>query len=308
MDNGEGPTPAGFFIDNSERKRPDMTELAYVNGQILPIEQAVVPIEDRGYNFGDAVYEFFASYRGRLFRVEEHLNRLERSLRELHFPPVSREEIRDAVLRLYEASGIERAGLYLQISRAVAPRDHAFPATGAPQVIMTVRPVHEKPPELRQSGAAVITVTDIRWARCDIKTVQLLPNVLAKQQAVEAGAFDALFVSEDEVVREGTSSNVFIVSAGRLLTHPLTPRILPGITRQVILDLCKKLALPAEERFFSRNDLYAADEAFLSGTVTEVLPITRVDGNSIGDGKVGPATQKLYSALREDAGAAEQAS
>lgn len=280
-----------------------MPELAYLNGAILPIEQAMVPIEDRGYNFGDAVYEYFASYRGRLYRIEEHLDRLERSMGELRFPPVSREEIRDAILRLYAASGIDRAGIYLQISRSVAPRDHAFPAENRPQVMMTVRPVHEKPPELREKGAAVITVTDIRWARCDIKTVQLLPNVLAKQQAVEAGAFDALFVSEEGVVREGTSSNVFVVQDGRLITHPLTPRILPGITRQVLLQLCRREDLPVEERYFSREELYGADEAFLSGTVTEVLPITEVDGRPVGGGAVGPVTARLYEKLRADAGA-----
>jgi D-alanine transaminase len=280
-----------------------MPELAYLNGEILPIEQAMVPIEDRGYHFGDAVYEYVATYGGRLFRLEPHLDRLERSLRELRFPPVSRGGIREAVERLHGASGIERAGIYIQISRSVAPRDHAFPESPRPQVVMTVRPVREKPAEMREKGAAVITVTDLRWGRCDIKTVQLLPNVLAKQQALEAGAFDALFVAEDGTVREGTSSNLFIVRNGRLLTHPLTPRILPGITRQVVFELCGPLDLSVEERFFSKEVLYAADEAFLSGTVTEVFPITTVDGRPLGGGKVGPVTRRLYEALRKEAGA-----
>ncbi len=278
-------------------------ELAYVNGEIIPIDRARVPIEDRGYNFGDAVYEFIAGYRGRLYRLEEHLDRLERSMRELHFPPVPRKEIREAVLRLFEISGIPRAGVYIQVSRAVARRDHAFPPDAKPRIVITVRPVQEKPPELREKGAAVISVNDIRWGRCDIKTVQLLPNVLAKQQALEAGAFDALFVAEDGVVREGTSSNFFAVTAGELLTHPLTPRILPGITRAVVIGLCKRLHISVNERFFSLNELHRADEAFLSGTVTEVLPVTLVDNRPIGNGKVGAVTSRLYSELRRDAGA-----
>ncbi len=280
-----------------------MKELAYLNGEILDIERARVPIEDRGYNFGDAVYEFIASYSGRLYRLEEHLDRLERSLGELRFPSVSREMLREAVLRLFDASGIPRAGVYIQISRAVARRDHAFPTDATPQIVMTVRPVREKPAELREKGAAVITVGDIRWGRCDIKTVQLLPNVLAKQQALEAGAFDALFVAKDGVVREGTSSNFFVVTGDGLLTHPLTPRILPGITRAVVIELCRRLELPVNERFFSREELFDAQEAFLSGTVTEILPVTRVDERLIGDGTVGPVTERLYRELRREAGA-----
>ena len=279
-----------------------MPELAYLNGEILPIDKAMVPIEDRGYNFGDAVYEFVASYRGRLFCLDLHLDRLERSMRELAFPPLHRDTIREAIETLFTRAGIDRAGVYIQISRGIAPRDHAFPEPGPLQFVMTVRQIHEKPAELRRKGAAAITVTDIRWGRCDIKTVQLLPNALAKQQAVEAGVFDAIFVAESGEVREGTSSNLFVVKDGTLLTHPLTPRILPGITRKVIIDLCRAAGLPVEERFFDKAALLAADEVFLTGTITEVLPITRVDGQTIGDGAVGPITRRLYAELLERIG------
>ena len=280
-----------------------MQELAYVNGKIMPIEEATVPIEDRGYNFGDAVYEYIASYKGKLFCLEEHLDRLERSMAALSFPTISRDEVRQAILELFDQSGIERAGIYLQISRGVAPRDHVYPEAARPQFMMTVRPVHEKPPEFRHEGATAITVTDQRWGRCDVKTVQLLANAMAKQQALEAGVFDAIFVSEDGIVREATSSNVIIAKDGRLITHPLTEHILPGITRQVLVEMCADQGVPVEERFFDLEALYAADEVFLTGTVTEVLPIVSIDGRSIGDGKVGPLAKDLYEVLLEKIGA-----
>ena len=279
-----------------------MAELAYVNGTLSAIESARVPIEDRGYQFGDAVYEFIASYNGTLFCLEEHLDRLERSLRGLEFPPMSRDGIRKAILMLFEKASISRAGIYIQISRGAAPRNHLFPKSTSPQVVMTIREVEEKPAELRKNGAAAITVEDFRWGRCDLKTVQLLPNVLAKQKAIDAGAFDAIFISEG-IVREATSSNFSIVSGGGIITHPLNRNILPGITRMVIIDLCKELKIPVHERFFATEELFRADEAFLTGTVTEVLPIVQVDRRRIGEGRVGPVTQRLYEALRERAGA-----
>lgn len=280
-----------------------MLELAYVNGEILPIERATIPIEDRGYQFGDAVYEFVASYNGVLFCLDEHLDRLERSMRGLSLPAIPRERIREAVMTLFERAGIARAGIYMQISRGVAPRNHPFPDSVKPQIVMTIRPVEEKPAALRQNGAAAVTIEDFRWGRCDLKTVQLLPNVLAKQKAQEAGVFDAIFVSKEGIVREATSSNVFMVTDERLVTHPLTPEILPGITRAVVIDLGQDIDLPVEERFFSCEEFLGAAEAFLTGTVTEVLPIVSVDGKRIGDGRVGPVTLQLYEALRQRAGA-----
>jgi D-alanine transaminase len=280
-----------------------MPELAYLNGQIMPIESARVPIEDRGYQFADAVYEYFASYRGRLFAVEAHLDRLEKSLRALEFPPISRELLRDAVLGTFQQAGIDRAGVYLQISRGVAPRNHAFPNGAKPQIVITVRQVPDTPREYLEKGIAAITVTDIRWGLCDIKTVQLLPNVLAKQQALSAGVQDAIFVSPEGIVREGTSSNLFISSGGRLKTHPLSPQILPGITRAVLIDICRKIGVEVEEVFFDNNTLLAADEVFITGTVTEVLSVCRIDGRTIGAGKPGPMAARLRQELEARAGA-----
>lgn len=278
-----------------------MRELAYVNGEIMEIQKAMVPIEDRGYQFGDAVYEFIVSYNGRMFCLEEHLDRLQRSMAGLEFPSMEREAVRGAILKLFAAAAIPRAGLYLQISRGVAPRNHQVPEAAGQQVVMTIRAVTEKPTELRENGAAVITTEDLRWGRCDWKTVQLLPNVLAKQKAVAAGVFDAIFVSAEGVVREATSSNVAIVKDGVVITHPLTTHILPGITRMVVLGLCRELRIPAEERFLKTDELYGADEAFLTGTVTEVLPVVEVDDTAIGTAEVGPVTRRLAALLRERA-------
>jgi D-alanine transaminase len=278
-----------------------MPDLAYVNGEIMPIEKAMVPIEDRGYQFGDGVYEFIASYAGRLYMLEAHLDRLERSLRELSYDPISRLEIKTALGNLFEQAGYPRAGIYIQITRGVAPRNHAIAPHPTPQIIMTIRPVTEMPPDMRDTGAAAITVQDIRWGRCDIKTVQLLANSLAKQKALDANCHDAIFVSDQGVVREGTSSNVFIVSGGKLATHPLTDHILPGITRMVVMEICKATGRHVEESFFGTDALYGADEVFLTGTVTEVLPVTRIDGRTIGEGRVGPITRHIYDCLRERA-------
>lgn len=277
-----------------------MPELAYLNGKYMPIEDAVVPIEDRGYQFGDAVYEFIASYKGKLFCLEEHLDRLERSMQALAFPTISRDEIRDAIGELFKRSDFKRAGIYIQISRGVAPRNHAFPQPAPPlQVVMTIRQVSEIPEEYRQNGVSVITLEDFRWDRCDIKTVQLLSNVLAKQKAIEAGAYDAIFVSKTGVVRELTSSNLFIAKSGKLITHPLTQNILAGITRLVILDLCRKMNLAVEERFYKTDELFAAEEAFMTGTTTEVLSIVRVDTKRIGNGQAGPIAGQLSESLRK---------
>lgn len=280
-----------------------MPELAYVNGDITPIDQAYVPIEDRGYQFGDAVYEFFASYHGRIFALEDHLDRLEKSLDALAFAPIRRDMIRDAVTETFHRAGYDRAGIYLQISRGVGPRNHAFPSDAKPQIIVTVRPVPEVAQPLLLEGAKAITVSDIRWGRCDIKTVQLLPNAWAKQRAMEAGADDAIFVSDNGVVREGSASNVFIAANGTLITHPLTPRILPGITRARLIGICKEKGIAVREDYFDKSVMMAADEVFLTGTVTEVLPITRIDGQPIGHGKPGALAPNLFEWLRQSAGA-----
>lgn len=274
-----------------------MPELAYLNGEILPVHKAFVPIEDRGYQFGDAVYEFIASYNGKLFCKKEHLERLERSMDLLSYPTLDNDFIDEAVTDLYERASIDRAGLYIQVSRGVAPRDHAWDRDLMPQVIMTIKKIKQFSPDLRKTGVDIITVEDNRWSGCDIKTVQLLPNAMAKQKAKEKGVFDALFVSKNGIVREGTSSNFFIVKNGTLFTHPLTRNILPGVTRKVVIALARELGIKIKEKFLSKTDLFSADEAFLTGTVTEIMGIKTIDNKKIDQGKTGEITTKLYNAM-----------
>ena len=276
-----------------------MPELAYLNGRITPIEEAFVHIEDRGYQFGDAVYEVIASYNGKLFCLKEHFARLERSMKELQFPKVDINEIEKAAVDLFSKAKTERAAVYIQISRGASPRNHSFPANVPVQTVMTVRKIEDKNPSVRETGISAITVEDFRWGRCDVKTVQLLPNVLAKQKALDAGCYDAIFVSREGIVREGSSSNLFIMSGGTLVTHPLTPEILSGITRMVILDICREKGYPVKERFFDKSELFKAAEVFLTGTITEVLPVVRIDGRPVGDGRVGPVAGKLQKGLLE---------
>jgi D-alanine transaminase len=278
-----------------------MPELAYVNGTFLPIERAMVPIEDRGYQFGDAVYEVIASYDGRPIFMDEHMARLDRSMRELSFPEISIDQIRAEAIELFDRSGIKRAQIYMQISRGVAPRNHAIPSHSDTQFIMTARKVTEIPDNIRQEGAKAITVPDLRWGRCDIKTVQLLYNVLSKQKALDSGVYDAIFVSEDNIVREATSSNLFIVIDGKCITHPLTPNILPGITRAKIIEICSEQNLQVSEQYYNKDKLLKSDEVFLTGTITEVLSIVEIDGFNIGTGKAGPIAKRLFDALKTTA-------
>jgi D-alanine transaminase len=276
-----------------------MPELAYVNGRITPIEEAVVSVEDRGYQFGDAVYEVIASYNGKMFCLDEHFMRLDRSMKELCFPKVKVDRIKRAALSLFSQAKIARAAVYIQVSRGAAPRNHAFPADIPVQVVITVRKIEEKKPSIRQTGISAVTVEDIRWGRCDIKTVQLLANSLAKQKALDCGCYDAIFVSKEGIVREGSSSNIFIVSKGVLMTHPLTNEILPGITRMLVLDICGMKKYPFAECYFGINELYMADEVFLTGTITEVLPVIKIDGKPVGKGRVGSVAKNLQKLLLE---------
>jgi D-alanine transaminase len=274
-----------------------MPELAYINGNVTPIEEAKIPIEDRGYQFADAVYEVIASTNGRLFCLEEHLQRMQNGMRELNYPEVSMKDIRKAVSDLFLQSGFERAAVYLQISRGVAPRNHSYSAELSPQIVITVRPIKDLPAEMRAKGAAVITVEDVRWGRCDIKTVQLLSNSMAKQQAVDKGAFEAVLVTAEGIVREASVANVFIVKGDEIATHPRGPHILPGITRCEVMSICKQHAIPVVERQYTLDELLAADEVFLTGTTIEVLPVTMVDQKPIGSGKPGPMALKLQDLL-----------
>ncbi len=274
-----------------------MSRIAYVNGQYVIHADASVHVEDRGYQFADGVYEVCEIRDGHLVDERRHLDRLDRSLRELRIdPPMDRGPL-GVVLREVVARNRVRNGLvYLQVTRGVARRDHAFPAAGTPaSLVVTARSVNfaasDKGAEV---GIKVITVPDNRWERVDIKTVGLLPNVLAKQAAKEAGAKEAWFVDASGHVTEGSSTNAWIVTAdGKLVTRSADSGILRGITRTVLFDLAEKEQLRIEERAFTREEAMAAREAFISSATNLVMPVVMIDGKPIGEGTPGPMSRRL---------------
>jgi D-alanine transaminase len=274
--------------------------IAYFNTKFVPKEEIRISPDDRGFVFGDGVYEVIRTYRGKLFKMDEHLRRLERSLREIRIAGVDIEilrEVSEDLLKRNDLGGRD-ATIYMQITRGAAPRKHAFPAAATPPTIyLTASPLNSSH-QTTDAGAKVILVPDNRWARCDIKTVALLPNVLANQQAAEQGAVEAVFV-RDGAVTEGSHSNFCAIIDGELVTYPRSNYILGGITRQVVLQICSELAIPVREFPVLQKDLRQADEVFLSGTTTEVLPVTQVDDWTVRDGKPGPITRKLQKAFRE---------
>ena len=280
-----------------------MSRIAFVNGRYLPLRQAMVHVEDRGYQFGDAVYEVCEVRQGRLIDERRHLARLQRSLRELQIRLPMSEAALGVVLR--EVIARNRIGygiVYLQVSRGVARRDHAFPSPDVPpSVVATARPLNARRNEaLAAAGIAVISVPDNRWGRVDIKTTGLLPNVLARQAAIAQGARDAWFVDKDGLVTEGASANAWIVTeAGRVITRPADEAILKGVTRTVLFDVVKAQGLALEERAFNLAEAYAAREAFVTAASQIVLPVVRIDGHIIGDGKPGPLATALRCAFHQ---------
>ena len=272
-----------------------MPRYAYVNGRYVPHARAQVHIEDRGYQFADGVYEVMLVHDGRLVDEEPHLDRLGYSLNALRIPwPMARPALQLVMRELICRNGVAAGTVYLQVTRGVAVRDHKFPAQARPSLVATTKRQKPMPGAASTGGVAVITQPDIRWRRCDIKSVSLLPNVLAKQAAAEAGAFEAWLVDDDGCITEGSSTNAWIVTrAGRLVTRNLSAAILSGITRLSVLQLLKSEGIVFEERRFSVAEAKEAAEAFLTSTTSLVLPVTRIDGQAIGDGKSGPLTLKL---------------
>ena len=276
-----------------------MPEIAYVNGRFGPLAEAVVSVEDRGYQFADGVYEVVATYGGCPFALEPHLTRLQSNLEALHLPL----DLRAYGLRAKLMEGIERSGfsetlVYIQVTRGVAPRQHQFPPVPvAPTVVMTFKKLHGRPSALYDRGVEVISTADLRWKRCDIKSIALLPNILAKQAAAQVGAFEALLVDAAGRVTEGASTSAFCVWAGRLCTAPVGPHILPSITRGILLDLARQLGIPIEEEFCTLDQFKAADEVFIAGTTLEAMPVVRIDDAVIGEGSPGPITQQIRAAF-----------
>lgn len=274
-----------------------MSRIAYVNGRYVPFSQAMVHVEDRGYQFSDGVYEVCLLLNGRLLDAEPHLQRLGRSLAELSIPwPMSAAALQTAMARLVRRNRIDNGALYLQITRGVARRDHAFPNPApASALVMTVRRFDLDSFAARQTaGVAVVCVPDRRWTRRDIKSVSLLGNVLAKQAAREKGAAEAWMVDREGLVTEGASTTAWIVTEGEtLVTRQLSEDILPGITRQVILALAADTGMTVAERAFTVAEAQGAREAFLASTTSFITPVTAIDGKRIGGGVPGPVAAAL---------------
>lgn len=280
-----------------------MARVAYVNGRYLPEAQAMVHIEDRGYQFADAIYEVCAIRDGFLVDAGPHLDRLERSAAAIRLAlPMERAPLLLVMRELVRRNRVSHGLLYLQVGRGTARRDHAFPPDARASLVITARARRpEAARALAAEGVAVITLPDLRWARCDIKSTALLPNVLAKQAAREAGAFEAWLVDREGLVTEGSSSNAWIVdAAGAVITRPLSPSILGGITRERLIGLARQAGVPVIERDFDTAAALRAREAFLTSATAFVLPVVAIDGTAIGNGRPGAVTERLAALYRDN--------
>jgi D-alanine transaminase len=267
--------------------------LANLNGQTLPLADVRISALDRGFLFGDAVYEVLRIYRGKPFLLNEHLDRLGRSLAAIRIGGIDLARLPERLLATIAAGPFLEATCYIQITRGAAPRVHAFPVNATPLELLYVAEFEDTYAPLRKTGATVITQPDVRWDRCDIKSTNLLGNVLAAQAAKEAGAAEAIFVLPDGTLTEGARTSLFGVLNGKLLTAPATNAILPGITRSLVLRIAGEQNIPVEERMLKLADLPQVAELFLTGTTSEVLPIVRVDESIIGAGRPGPLTARM---------------
>jgi len=280
-----------------------VSRIAYVNGRYVVHRRAAVHIEDRSVQFADGVYEVIAVRRGRLVDEIPHLDRLDRSLGELRIaPPMHRTALRAVMREIVRRNRVTQGIVYIQVTRGVAPRDHAFPAAAESGLIMTARQTKTRT-ALAEKGVSVITIPDIRWRRCDIKSVSLLPNILGKQAASEAGAYEALQVDDEGYVTEGTASNAWIVTgADELVTRAADNAILNGVTRRAVRDLANREGLRFVERPFTVGEAKAAREAFVTSTSSNVMPVVRIDDAVVADGRPGPLSRKLMALYHEHAG------
>ena len=274
-----------------------MSRIAYVNGRYQPHAEASVHIEDRGFQFADGVYEYFSVFGGRLADAEGHLERLWRSLSELRIdPPMSERALLVVLHETIRRNRIQDGAVYLQITRGAAPRDHPFPRPGTPPtLVVTAKPVDFAAGEARaRAGVKVLTQPDNRWGRCDIKSVGLLPNVLAKQAAREAGAYEAWLVDDLGLVTEGASTNAWIVDAeGVLRTRDTNANILRGVTRKTLIALAEETGTQISQKPFTVAEAQAAREAFITAASTFVMPVVEIDGLPVGDGRPGPISERL---------------
>jgi len=273
--------------------------MVFLNGRFLPLEEAKVPVLDRGFIFGDGVYELVPVYSRVAFRLDEHLARLERSLAETRIRnPYVRAQWREIIYRLVDAQPFEDQGVYFQVTRGVAKRDHAFPKDAEPTVFVMSNPLVTPLRETVQKGAAAVSAQDNRWLRCDIKSTSLIGNCLLRQLSAEAGAAETILFRDGKLT-EASSSNVFIVKRGVILSPPKTSLILPGITYDVVLELARGASLPLELRDVGEAEVRAADEIWVTSSSKEVLPIVSLDAAPVGDGRPGPVFSRMYQLYQE---------
>jgi D-alanine transaminase len=274
----------------------------YLNGEFMPETEARIPVLDRGFIFGDGVYEVIPVYGGKLFRFAEHLQRLQNSLDALKIKnPLAIEAWEQTLTELIKRNAGGDLSLYLQVTRGSAERDHAIPDNPVPTVFAMCNPLKPLPSETVDNGVAAITLDDIRWLRCHIKAISLLPNVLLRQEALDQGAAEAILIRDGQAT-EGAASNLFAVIDGVITTPPKSPMLLPGITRDLVLELAEKNSLPCQEKDISLEELQKADEIWLTSSTKEILSVTELNGQPVANGKPGPLYQKtlaLYQAYKQ---------
>jgi D-alanine transaminase len=290
-----------LLFSGFESKGVLMESLACLNGEILPVDQARVPVWDRGFLFGDAVYEVMRLYQGQCWLEAEHMSRLSRSLREMDFPEVDFDELTRRIRGTIDQSGVQEGTVYIHLTRGVAPRLHAFPDPPVPPTeLIIVRPYDDRTTaRLRESGVGMLSQDDLRWKRCDVKSTNLLANVIANEEAHRAGAYEAVLIGADGYVTEATHSSVLWVREGRIEGTPEGPGILPGITRRLMLRLADEVEVTFLEGRVTLQELIEADEVILLGTTIEVLPVVSINDRPVGPGRPGPLTRQLQGAYRE---------
>lgn len=276
-----------------------MTRFAYVNGDVVPVDEATVGIRDRGFLFGDGVYDVVRIVAGEMFQLDRHLDRLRTNAQRLEMDAVpAADQLRVIARDLVDRSNLDDGKLYVQLTRGSGSRQSSFPEDTSTTVVAYIDELRRGADKLRSSGASIILVPEIRWKHCNIKTTNLLPKVLMSQRATRSDCYEAVFISDQDAVWEGTSTNLFVVDEGTVRTTDDPSRVLPGITRREVIQIAADQEIPVELSTVFVEDLYAADEVFLTGTLTEVLGITEIDGTTVGGGEVGPITRKLQNHLR----------
>jgi D-alanine transaminase len=273
--------------------------MIFLNGKFMPIEQATVPVLDRGFIFGDGVYELVPVYSRVPFRIDEHLSRLERSLQEVRIRnPYSRERWRDIITQLIAQQPYEDQGVYFQVTRGVAKRDHAFPKGVEPTVFIMSNPLVNPPTELVEAGARAVTAPDFRWLRCDIKSISLIGNCLLRQLSADVGAVETILLRDGKLT-EASASNVFVVKGGVIRGPAKSNLILPGITYDVVLELAREADMPLDIGEVTESELRAADEIWVTSSSKEVLAIVDLDGKPVGEGRPGPAFRRMYQLYQD---------